>query len=164
MQNNKMMTVAAPQVRIALSVLFLTLAGIASIMHPPAIILVGFFLYQGVIRITTYDEDGRELPFKECLLVGPVQVLVAVGMVAFGISIENHFWGEVWIGVALWFLYGGFKSLHRVMKLGKLESVDSPAVVTAKQRTKVNKEEDALLADLASFFKNREDEDEGESK
>lgn len=163
MQNNKMMTVAAPQVRIALSVLFLTLAGIASIMHPPAIILVGFFLYQGVVRLTTY-EDGRELPFKECLLVGPVQVLVAVCMVAFGISIENHFWGEVWIGVAFWLLYGGFKSLHRVMKLGKLESGDSHTVVTAKQRTKVNKEEDALLADLASFFKDREDEDKGENR
>lgn len=139
------------------------ISGLASLIclslaakNPAMFAVAFFFLYQGAIQAVAYNMMRVTSRFMEDFWVGPANLAVALFMVMSGIPSENTYWGMVWIGIALLFMVAGIRSLYLVMKSfagGGTETV-TPArpTVSAKQLKKAQKQDEALMADLAAFL------------
>lgn len=124
------------------------------LFYSPVIFVEAFFLFQVGVRYVTYFHVRTESRFIEVLLTSPAKLLTAWLMVGYGIPKDNV-WGIVWIALALLFTFSGFKGLRNVMKVAQENHADTAKfehMVTASQRQKETKVEDALMADLEAFL------------
>lgn len=147
------------QAQLYVSAFCLAASAAVFIAYRPMAIVEFFFLCQMVVRYIAYYRIRTELRFIEHFWTSPLKLIVAAVMIS---SIPNdNVWGMVWIGVALLFALSGARNLYKVMRVVKANQGNlSPLArtVTASQRRKESKVEDALLADLAEFL-NRPDSD-----
>lgn len=144
-----------------LSAVAVLVVAVIFIFYPPVIIVQAFFLYQVIVRYVAYFQMETESRYMEVLLTSPAKLLVALGMIGFGIP-KDTLGGLVWIGVALMFVLSGAAGLYKVMKVSKGQPDDTAEperIVTASQRKKEAKMEQALFDDLAEFLNRPDSED-----
>jgi hypothetical protein len=147
------------QTGLYVSAFALAISGAIFMAYRPMAIIEFFFLFQMGVRYIAYYRIRTESRFIEHFWTAPMKLIVAAVMMT-GIPNDNV-WGMVWIGVALLFAASGARNLYKVMRIIKTNqgSVSPFArTVTANQRRKESKVEDALVADLAEFL-NRPDSD-----
>lgn len=147
------------QAKLYLSAFALTASAAIFVFYKPMFIVEAFFVYQLVVRYVAYYRIRTESHFIETFWTAPVKLLVAAVMIA-GIPNDNV-WGLVWIGATLMFALSGLKGLYNVLRVTKAKYENTArfeSMVTATQRKKESKVEDALFADLAEFL-NRPDSD-----
>lgn len=147
------------QAKLYLSAFALAVSAAVFAFYKPAFIIEGFFVYQMIVRYVAYYRIRTESHFIETFWTAPVKLLVAAVMIA---NIPNdNAWGMVWIGATLLFALSGLKGLYNVLRVTKAKHENTAKfenMVTATQRKKESKVEDALFADLAEFL-NRPDSD-----
>lgn len=150
------------KIKIIVSALALTVTLLLGLVHPPVYLLSLFFLYQAGVQFTTYIVLEIESRFVEDLWIGSAKLVLAFFMVMSGIPTENTGWGLVWIGIAVLFMVAGIRSLLLVMKgfSGGHETVPSaPSRASVRQLKKSEKQDEALLADLAAFLDDSDSSD-----
>jgi hypothetical protein len=155
---NDTTTVQSSMMRMGMGVALLLAAGAVSMFFSPALLLVIFFMCHTGLEMVIPKPERDNMPYFNGLVVGPVKVGMSMFMIGFIYLIENHFWGELWIGATLIFLYSGFKDMYcsmRTLKARQTESGNVQTVAepeTARQRAKAEKVEEKLLAELADFL------------
>lgn len=143
------------KIKVIASGLALAVSLLAALGYPPVYILSLFFLYQTSVQFIAYFMLDVESRFVEDFWVGSAKLALPVAMIASGIPKENSFWGLVWIGIAVLFMVSGIRSLHFAAKSfrgGSETAPSAPSPVSTRQSKKVEKQEEALLADLAAFL------------
>jgi hypothetical protein len=131
------------------------------LFYPPVIVVQAFFLFQAAVRYVAYYRKGIESRFTEILLTSPAKLLTALAMMSVGIPKDN-LGGVIWVGVALMFVLSGATGLYKVMNAAKVQPdviAEPERIVTASQRKKEAKMEQALLNDLAEFLNRPDSED-----
>lgn len=155
MSNQTTTTFTFNQIKFIVSVFACSLCFFSSSAYKPYFLLAGFFAYQAVIQYMAYYQQKSESQFVEHFWTAPAKLLVALLMVMSGIPSENTGWGLVWIGLAVLLMTAGIRSLYFVMKSFNGGNANVPAKLsraTVKQLKKAEKQDEALMADLASFL------------
>lgn len=159
--NQKVDRLVSNQMTVFISALFVFICGGINLFFTPIIFAEFFFLYQLIVRYVAYFRVRTESRFIEVLFTSPAKLLTALLMVQFGMPKDNIS-GIAWIVFALLFVASGLRGLYNVMRVAKANQDDTTKfenMVTAVQRKKEVKVEDALLDDLSKFLNQSNPED-----